>query len=254
MRTRTRKLAVYGVIVFVGGSALLHMTVGSAMVTLFPSWRYEPLPEQAVSIISVSQMLREQRPPTPTPPPPPPLKIVQKTGMHLAALKYREIGSNRTHLASVAVHVPSRRKSNLIITGPALPKPGLLHASTSTDAVPQTTPSPAASAAARTDTGGTQSDLNGTTVWGDDNPPRIVHLEPLAVAAAPSRPARVQIEIGPAGDVLGVKLLQSSGDASVDEQALEAARKSVFAPATVNGLPVHGTIVVEYPAATTRST
>jgi len=247
-------LALYGVIVFVAGSALLHMTVGSAVVTLFPSWRYEPLPEQAVSIISLSQMLREQRPPTPTPPPPPPLKIVNKTGMHLAALKYHEIGSTRVKVASVAVHVPARRKSNLIITGPAQPKPDLSRAPTATDAVPQTTPPPAASAAARTDTGGTESDLNGTTVWGDDNPPRIVHLQPLMVAAAPSRPARVQIEIGPAGDVLGVKLLQSSGDASVDEQALEAARKSVFAPATMNGLPVHGTIVVEYPAATTRTT
>ncbi len=253
MPTRTRKLALYGVIVFVAGSALLHMTVGSAVVTLFPSWRYEPLPEQAVSIISLSQMLREQRPPTPTPPPPP-RKIVQKTGMHLAALKFHEIGSARIKVASVAVHVPARRKSNLSITGPAQPKPDLSRAPTATDAVPQTTPSPAPSAAGRTDTGGTQSDLNGTTVWGDDNPPRIVHLQPLEVAAAPSRPARVQVEIGPAGDVLGVKLLQSSGDASVDEQALEAARKSVFAPATVNGLPVHGTIVVEYPAATTRST
>lgn len=250
MQRHTRRIALYLMLGFIAASALVHFTLGSTVTTLFPSWRYQPLPEQAVSIISLSQMMRQQHIPPPTPPPPPPPKVVKRTAQHLAIIKYREMGSRDAAIASI--RPPARRKSNLIITGPAQPKPGAKEAPVVTNN-PVPTPQPAKQGAARTDTGGTQDELNGNIVWGDDNPPRVVRLAPIAMTNAPERPVRIEVEVGPDGNVISVKLLQSSGDTNLDEVVMDAARKTTFAPATLNGLPVHGTMVLEYPD-TNRST
>lgn len=248
MRAKVRRLALVGMIAFVAISAALHFTIGSTVATYFPSWRYDTMPEQAISIISLSRNLREQSEvPTPTPTAPP--KIVTRTSSHLAPLKYREI----TRFESTAlgsIRAPARRKSNLFIVGPNRPKPGTDEAPAASNAV-MPTPSPGP-AGAKQDTGGPHDDLN-ASVWGDDNPPRVLHAAPLALATPPPKPVRIAVEVGPDGNVISARIIESSGDPNLDELALEAARKTVFAPATLNGLPVHGSIVLEYPATTGSS-
>jgi TonB family protein len=243
MRKQVRLLAIVGVIAFVAVSAAVHFTVGSTVATFFPSWRYEPAPDQAISIISLSRNVRDTKPdPTPVPTAPP--KIVLRTSTHLAPIKYREMTRFDTVVLG-SIHAPARRKSNLFVSGPKLDKPGTLDApGASNDAQP--TPSPG-SAGAKRDSGGPNDELTASE-WGDDNPPRVLHLAPLALATAPPQSVRIEVEVGPDGDVVSARIVQSSGDAGFDAAALDAARKTVFAPATANGLPVHGTIVLEYPA------
>jgi len=115
------------------------------------------------------------------------------------------------------------------------------------------TPSPGV-AASKVDTGGPNEET-AASVWGDDNPPRVIQLAQLTATAQPLKTVRIAVEVGPDGNVISMRILQSSGDPDVDAAALEAARKTVFAPATANGIPVHGSIVLEFPApATTGST
>lgn len=246
MHKRVRRLALFGIFAFLVASAAVHFTFGSAIATYFPSWRYAPPPEQAISIISLSRDVREQPTPKPTPPPALP-KIALRTAMHLAPLKYREMTGN----ASVALHSirpPARRKSNIFLVGPRLPKPGTREAPAVSNAVVPT-PSPGV-VGARVDTGGNNDELNGATVWGDNNPVRVLHLAALALTTTPIKPVRIEVEVGPDGNVLDAHVLQSSGDPNLDAMALDAARKTVFAPATANGLPVHGSIILEYPPPT----
>lgn len=249
MRKRVRRIAVLGVIAFLAVSGAVHFTVGSTVATFFPTWRYQPPPEQAISIISLSRNVREESTPKPIPPSPLP-RIVLRTSTHLAPLKYREITSN-ARIALRSIRPPARRRSNLIIVGAKLTKPGSLSAPGVTNGV-QPTPSPGV-AGAKVDTGGNNDAVNGSTVWGDDNPVRVVKLASLAETTPPARPVRIEVDVGPDGNITDARLVQSSGDPNFDAMALDAARKTVFAPATMNGLPVHGTIILEYPppAATT---
>jgi TonB family protein len=246
MRKRTRRLALLGVGVCLGLSAVLHFTLGSTIAKFAPHWQSEAVPAQIISIVSLSRSAQEPPTPKPTPPPSPP-KIVLRTSEHFAPIKYRELEAG--HRAPGSIHPPARRLSHIILRGPGEPKPGLGEAPAVTNS-PQPTPSPGAGAAT-VDTGGNNDTLNGATVWGDDNPVRVLQPAQIALASPPPHPVRVEVEVGPDGNVLAVRLLQSSGDPTYDAQALEAARKTVFAPATLNGLPVHGTIVLEFPASTT---
>ena len=108
---------------------------------------------------------------------------------------------------------------------------------------------------ATADTGGTADELASAVVWGDDNPVRVVRQAALPSGLpATARPARVEVEIGPDGDVINISLVQSSGDSTFDAAALEAAKQSVYAPATLNGLPVHGTCTIDYPTGGTSPT
>ena len=251
MRGSVRRLALIGGIIFIAASAVLHFTLGSAVATYFPSWRYATPPDQAISIISISRNARRERelPPTPSPTAPP--KIVTRTSSHLAPLRYREITSfDKAQLA--LIRAPARRKSNLYVVGPKRNKPGTQDAPGATNAV-EPTPTPG-SAGAKVDTGG-GSDESVASVWGDDNPPNVLQAAPFTLATPAVRPVRIAIDIGPDGNIISARVLQSSGDPSVDELALEAARKTVFAPATLNGIPVHGSIVLEYAGSpTTGST
>ncbi|GEM_PF-1533366 len=247
MHKRSRRLALIGFFVFLVASAAVHFTAGSAVATFFPRWKYEPPPDQAISIISLSRNAREQATPKPTPPPPTP-KIIARTSTHLAPIKYREI-SNEQRIALRSIRPPARRTSAIHLVGPKLIKPGVREAPGVTNAE-QPTPRPG-NAGATVDTGGNNNDVNGATVWGDDNPVRVLKLADLSITTAPARPARVEVEVDPDGKVTDVQLVQSSGDANFDAQALDAARKTTFAPATANGLPVHGSIILEYPPPST---
>lgn len=250
MSKRIRRLAIFGVLAFVAVSTLLHFAVGSTVTTLFPNWRSDTPPDQAVSIISLSRHVREEPTSAPTTPPSPPPKIIARTSIHMAPLRYLEVAL--TNAVRGSIRPPARRKSNLFISGPSRPRPGKLDAPAASNSV-EPTPAPG-SAGAKVDTGGKNDELNGTTVWGDDNPPRIVRLEPVALSVPPPQPVRIEVQVGPDGNVTGATIAQSSGDAKLDELALEAARKTVFAPATLNGLPVHGRIILEYPPPATGST
>lgn len=250
MGKKYRRLALVAFSIFVVASAALHFAIGSAVATLFPSWRYATPPDQAISIISLSRKVLEQRQEPPTPSPTAPPKIVMRTSTHLAPLKYREITRfDKAQLASIVA--PARRKSNLFIVGPRRPKPGTQDAPAATNAV-EPTPTPG-TAGAHKDTGGPNDELS-ASVWGDDNPVKVLQAAPIALTAAPPKPVRLAVEVGPDGNVVDVRILQSSGDPNIDELAIDAARKTVFAPATLNGLPVHGSIVLEYPPANTGST
>jgi TonB family protein len=248
MHKRERQLAVLGFIAFLLVSGILHFTAGSAVATFFPTWRYEKPPEQAISIISLSRNVREVIP-KPTPPPPMP-KIVLRTSTHLAPIKYREITREQA-LAVRSIRPPARRKSVLHVVGPKIVKLASVEAPGVTNA-PQPTPSPGI-AGAKVDTGGNNDETNGASVWGDDNPVRVLKLAALAQTVAPARPARIEVDVDPDGKIMDVRLLQSSGDPNFDALALDAARKTMFAPATLNGLPVHGSIVLEYPPASTTT-
>ena len=242
---KMRRLALIGFVLFVVVSAALHFMLGSAIATWFPRWEYQALPDQAISIISLSRQVREE-PPPPTPTPTAEPQIKKRTATHIAPLKFREITAfQTTHIGTI--HAPARRKSNLFIVGPKRPKPGSLEAPAASNAV-EPTPSPGP-AGARQDTGGVADDVN-ASVWGDDNPPRVLHSAAITIAAVPARPVRIAVEVGPDGNVISVRLIESSGDPALDQTALDAARKTVFAPATLNGLPVHGSVVLEYPAPT----
>ncbi len=242
MRKQVRRLAVLTVLVFIVASATLHFTLGSTVAKFFPSWRSQVAPDQAISIISLSHNAREERTPPPTPPPTPPA-ITPRTSTHLVPLKYRELTRfEKTNLGTI--HPPARHKSNLIIVGARLTLPGKGEAPAVTNNV-QPTPSPG-TAGAKADTGGASDELTASE-WGDDNPPRVIRLQPLALEPPPPQPVRISVDIDPEGNVVGARIVQSSGDPSLDQLALDAARKTIFAPATDNGLPVHGTIVLEYP-------
>jgi TonB family protein len=245
MRRRIRYLALAGFLAFIAISAVLHFTMGSAIATYFPTWRYATPPDQAISIISLSRNARERHePPTPEPTSPP--KIVQRTATRIVPLKFREMSrSDASQIGSI--RTPARRKSNLFIVGPRRPKPGTEEGPAASNAV-EPTPLPGA-AAARLDTGGRSEELI-ASVWGDDNPPRVLHAEQVSIASPPPKPVRIAVEVGPDGNVISARVIQSSGDQNLDDLALDAARKTVFAPATLNGLPVHGSIVLEYPATT----
>jgi TonB family protein len=251
MRRKVRRLALIGGLTFVVASAALHFTLGSAIATYFPAWRAAAPPDQAISIISISRNVREERHQPPTPPPTAPPKIATRVSSHLAPLRYREITSfEKAQLASI--RAPARRKADLYVVGPKRTKPGTEDAPGATNAV-EPTPSPGY-AGAKVDTGGT-NDETVASVWGDDNPPRVLQAATLTLSTAPPKPVRIAVDVGPDGNVISVRIIQSSGDPQLDQQALDAARKTVFAPATANGIPVHGSIVLEYPpAATTGST
>jgi TonB family protein len=249
MRRNYRRLTIVAILVFLVASAALHFTIGSAVATFFPSWRYAPSPDQAISIISLSHKALEQRQEPPTPSPTAPPKIVTRNASHLAPLKYREItGFEKAQLAAIVA--PARRRSNLYIVGSRRPKPGTQEAPAVTNAV-EPTPSPG-SAGAPKDTGGS-NDESSASVWGDDNPVKVLQAVPVAFSTAPAKPVRIDVEVGPDGNIVSLRIVQSSGDPNVDDLALDAARKTVFAPATLNGLPVHGSIVLEYPPASSGS-
>jgi TonB family protein len=229
---------------FVAISTALHFTVGPEVTKLSPHWVAANVPDQALSIVTLSRRPEQHIPPPPTPTPSP--VPLPRTKRDLALLKYREIGAG-IHLRP-DVHPPAHRKSTIVIDRAASPQPN--DKSRDADvvaAMPEPTPQASqAPGAARADTGGKQDDLSGSIVWGDDNPPRLLRRAPLGIDDHASGTARIEVQVSPDGQVTSIKLVQSSGDAAVDQAALDASRSCVFAPATLNGMPVHGSYVLEY--------
>ena len=202
------------------------------------------MPEQAVTIISLSKMQQQRiAPATPRPSPTP--IIVKRAHLDLNLVQLKEMvnqnasGANKIRPANKTVEIELRRFVRLRPRSNA----------TAPLAVAEARLKPTGrklEVAARSDTGGA-SDTIGATQWGDDNPPQLLTRVQIASGTAPPRSARVKVEVGPDGNVLSVTLEQSSGDPNYDNAALDAARRSTFAPATLNGLPIHGTCIVEFP-------
>lgn len=242
----TRRRAAYVLAAFVALSFAVHFVLGPAVTVLSPSWRYPNMPEQAITIISVSKIEQQRIVPKPTPQPSPTPIIVKRTNFNLALVQLREmvnsnsLGHNKIRPANKRVDIELRHlvklKPNRSRTAPLVAAQMRLQP-----------PSRKLAMSARVDTGGA-SDSIGATQWGDDNPPQLISQAP-AGGSVPGRAARIKVDIGPDGVVTAVTLEQSSGDPAYDNAALEAARHSTYAPATLNGLPVHGSLVVEYPAA-----
>jgi TonB family protein len=241
-----RRQAAFVFVAFVALSAVLHFSLGPEITKMSPHWAVSELPDQVVAIVTLSH--KEQREviaqPTPTPTPPP--SPMPRTKRDLALLKYKEMGSD-VHLRP-DVRPPARRRSTIVLERAAPLQPSKNKDADVVAAMPE--PTPRASQApgpARVDTGGRQEELSGSIEWGDDNPVRLIKSAPLGVDDRAPGTARVAVQVGPDGGVTDVQLVQSSGDATVDQAALASARASTYAPATLNGMPVHGTCIIDFP-------
>lgn len=232
---------------FVVASTALHFALGPELTKLSPHWSANDLSDQVVSVVTLSH--KEEMPPiehaTPTPPPPP--APLPRTKRDLSVLKYREMGLD---VRMRSIRPPARHHSTIVIDHAVALQ---THIDTREAKVVAPNPEPTPEATerpgpARIDTGGDQNDLAGSVQWGDDNPVRLLKSAPLGVDDRTGATARVQVDIDPDGKVVDVQLLQSSGDPNVDQAALAAARASTYAPATANGVPVHGSIEVDFPA------
>ena len=245
-----RKRTAFGLIAFVLLSAGVHFTLGPELTKLTPRWAGPDLPDQ-VSIVTISRKQELQKivpAPTPTPTPQP----LPRTNRDLAALKYKEMAKIADVHMSV-IHPPARRKATIIIERPAKPLNDAREANVVAAAAQ---PKPQASQPPGPDktTTGSPADLSGNVVWGDDNPVRVIKQAPLGIADGATGTASVQVDVGPDGQVIDVQLLKSSGDPNVDAAALAAARASTFAPATLNGLPVHGQCELDFPPPSSQTT
>lgn len=244
-----RKRTAAGLVAFVILSAAVHFILGPVLTNATPHFAASDGADQ-VSIVTLSRKQELQKmppPPTPTPSPRP----LPRTNRDLALLKYREMAK----IADVhmSVRPPARRHVRIIIEHPVKPMIDERQAHVVAAApvpTPEATQTPGD---ARTASGGTQ-DLSGNVVWGDDNPVRVIKAAPLGVDDHAPGTATVEVEVGPDGQILSVHLVKSSGDPNVDDAALAAARESTFAPATLNGLPVHGTCDLDFPPPTSQTT
>ena len=88
-----RRRAAIVFVAFVTLSAGVHFTLGPELTKLSPHWAASNVPDQALSIVTLSKKDQPQTIPSPTPPPPPPIPL-PRTKRNLALLKYREIGSD----------------------------------------------------------------------------------------------------------------------------------------------------------------
>ncbi|MDQ2817389.1 MAG: TonB family protein [Candidatus Eremiobacteraeota bacterium] len=252
-----RRLRRLGAISFAGFlllSAGLHFVAGPLVRAVLPLVNDRIAGQGPVSIITLSRMERDRPTPTPAPTATPPPLVALRTQMHVAPLKFRELTANRIVLKP-NVHPPATRRVRIVLL-----RPQRLQPTTAPETVVAAPTAPPVGmtrrveASARADSGGTQTDLSGSIQWGDDNPARLIKQAPMIAPADAMKRARIEVEVGPDGNPLRARIIQSSGDAVLDEAALEAARKSSYAPATLNGLPVHGTCVVEFPPSESSST
>lgn len=244
-RSAVRRRTLVAGLAFVALSTAFHFIMGPTLSAIAPMWRPADREGQTVTVFTISRLLRERTPPAPTPEPR--STILPNSMRHVLAaaqpLQHREIALVRqhapaarvtTHFRQVSIDAPPRTRSD-VRPPPIVPVSN------------RPTPVPQASEAPQPDTNGRIDHLAGAVVWGDDNPARALRLMPIGAAAA-GRHVRVEVEVGVDGKPVSAHIVQSSGDAAVDQAALEAARASNYAPATLNGLPVHGNCVVEFSA------
>lgn len=246
-KPRIRKRVLFGLAVFIIGSSLLHISFGTSVAAMSSYWRnVGPSDKDGVSVITLSRSAHDPfEKPTPTPTPTP--IIVKRTALNVAMLKYLELGAEQR---VARLHRLAHKVAQISLDKPAKFRPAAETAPrVAATEMPNGQSHSATSAAAYT--GGTGDELANNVVWGDDNPARVVREAPLpAGLPETARPARVDVEIGPDSQIIGVTLVQSSGNPDFDAAALAAAKQSAYTAATLNGLPVHGDCLLEFPNST----
>lgn len=250
-RRFVRRRTIVALVAFIIFSAALHFTLGPAMTAISPRWDNSKIADQAVSIVTISK--RADAPtPRPTPPPTPPPVKLPKTARRLALLQLREMGADER----MRTVLPIAHRTSMMI----LEKRTVFHARPASPTGPivaaamPPTPEPSQAPGDQRTATANSGDVSGSMVWGDDNPPRIIKEATVASTGNGDGVARVAVSVAPDGSVTDVQLVQSSGDPAFDQAALAAARGSSFAPATLNGMPVHGTVVIAFPIAADPTT
>ena len=240
---RRRTMAV--LVGFVALSTIIHFALGPEVTQLAPHWAAANDSDQVVAIVTLSHKEETQPVPRPTPTPTPPPLPLPRTKRDLSVLNYHELGiETRMH----SIHPPARRHTIILDRAPDLTPHEEARDAKVVAAVPEPTPEASQRpGAAKADTGGQQEELSGSLQWGDDNPVRLIKAAPLGIDDSATGTARVEVDVNPDGSVTDVRLVQSSGDPAVDQAALAAARASTYAPATTNGMPVHGTCIIDFP-------
>ncbi len=243
-RTGFKRRALLVVGLFLALSFALHLVMGPTLTTLAPLFRTPEVPDQALTVVTLSRAKLVVVEPTHPPP-----MIEKRTIANLSPLKYLEIAANTKHHE---VHTPARRTAMLSVhdRGVPSPAPGPDSGAATNDL---TTKVPPAGRSAQVDSGANTSRVGGAVQWGDDNPPHVLQVAALSTGDT-NRHVRLEVEISPDGDVLSVRILASSGDSALDAAAVDAARHSTYAPATLNGLPVHGTCIIDFPSSAAGTT
>jgi TonB family protein len=251
-RRFVRRRTIVALAAFLVVSAALHFTLGPAMTAISPRWDVTKVADQAISIVTISKRDAAEPTPRPTPTPTPPPVKLPKTARRLALLQLREMGADeRMHTVLPIAHRTSMivlEKRVAFHERPASPTGPVVAVAMPPTPVPSAAPGDARTATANS------GDVSGSMVWGDDNPPRIIKTAAVASTGTGNGVARVAVSVAPDGSVTDVELVQSSGDPAFDQAALAAARGSSFAPATLNGMPVHGTCIVDFPIASDPTT
>jgi TonB family protein len=247
---KLRRLAALTFLAFLCVSALLHFMAGPLVESVWVAYR-DQVTDTRVSILTLTRLLHETPLLKPTPKPTPPPVLPQPSRMHVTPIRYREVAAFKPKPSKAPAAL---RRAQIVLLRPQVVEP------TAAPPAPVSAPNfkPARAKLSKSlvpiDSGQDQLAVSGSVQWGDDNPARVVKMPPVLASSGGGRHARVEVEVAPDGSVMSVKLVQSSGDGALDDAALDAARKSSYAPATLNGMPVHGGCIFEYPPADASST
>jgi protein TonB len=212
-------LALYSV-AFIAFSGFVHTMVGSMGYGLMPHFTVQPTPSPQTIIIDSRPKPSPKPTPTPhTPPPPPPPKV--------------------TPPALPAVHPPKSNPGGTHDVGPTEspytpPTPGVTAPS-----APPATPVPQPSVAPTP---------NGPIVITDGTFKYRAPLEypEIAIQQNIEGTVVVLVTIGADGSLVSASVAESSGNATLDEAALNAARASRYTPYLANGVPTEQQYKIVY--------
>jgi protein TonB len=211
---------------FILFSVVLHFAVGGATETLFPKFKVEATPPP--QIVTVQTMLHTPKPtpkptptPQPTPTPPPPKNTPAPVHIKLNVVK-QVTTDNSTGPAEAAYTPPPAGNQQGVPT--AVP--------TVAPATPAPTVAPPSGPITATDaTFAYQAPLDYPQIAKDEN------IQGTAI---------VLVTIGVDGTLVSATIAESSGNASLDQAALKAARESRYQPYLVNGKPVEQQYKIVY--------
>jgi protein TonB len=207
-------------VAFIAFSGFVHTMVGSMGYGLMPHFTVEATPSPQVVIFTTRPKPTPK--PTPTPhvsPPPPPPKV--------------------TPPILPAVHPPKYVSNVHSGVGPTeapyiQPTPGVV-----TPSAPPETPIPQPSIAQTP--AGPIAPREGTFKYKAP-----LDYPEIAIQQGIEGTVVVLVTIGPDGTLISATIAESSGDASLDEAALNAARASLYTPYLANGVPMEQQYKIVY--------
>jgi protein TonB len=208
---------------FVGWAFVIAIAIHA---TLVPFIRAPGLPEQApperATIVTLASPPPPTAPPTPTPPPPRAQRQRPRQNQARFRAPVPQLRNKRAGPPEISVNPTTGPVAGNVVVGP-----------------PSAPPIPAATVAACPD---------------PDREARTLSLAPpeYPVSAmqegAGEREVQVAVTISPVGAVLDESIVQTSGIASIDRDALRVARETTYAPRIEDCRPVLGTYkyVIDY--------